>query len=143
MNAEELSSALRRRFPQAAPDLEKDLADCEAAATNDKLHSRKARSPWCRRSTGTVSCSSPWRCAGPVTTVRTQPCAEKLDSRDDKINMTNKTNEAESKEIGMTEETNQEQNAHHRRTQHCRVQRNNCSPHREQSLDASSLGRVR
>jgi hypothetical protein len=42
MDAEELSLALRRRFPQAAPDLEKDLADCEAAATNDKLQPKNA-----------------------------------------------------------------------------------------------------
>jgi Domain of unknown function (DUF4350) len=42
MNAEELSLALRRRFPQAAPELEKDLANCEAAATNDKLTPKSA-----------------------------------------------------------------------------------------------------
>ena len=42
MSAEELSLALRRRFPQAAPELEKDLADCEAAATNDKLQPKNA-----------------------------------------------------------------------------------------------------
>ncbi len=42
MSAEELSLALRRRFPQAAPELEKDLADCEAAATNDKLQPKSA-----------------------------------------------------------------------------------------------------
>ena len=42
MSAEELSKALRRRFPQAPLELEKDLADCEAAATNDKLPSKSA-----------------------------------------------------------------------------------------------------
>jgi len=42
MNAEELAAALRRRFPQASPELEKDLADCEAAAANDKLPAKSA-----------------------------------------------------------------------------------------------------
>jgi hypothetical protein len=42
MSAEDLSAALRRRFPQALPELEKDLADCEAAATNDKLPPKSA-----------------------------------------------------------------------------------------------------
>jgi hypothetical protein len=42
MSAEELAKALRRRFPQASPELEKDLADCEAAATNDKLPPKSA-----------------------------------------------------------------------------------------------------
>ena len=42
MSAEELGSALRRRFPQAAPELEKDLADCEEAVTNDKLAPKQA-----------------------------------------------------------------------------------------------------
>ena len=42
MSAEELAAALRRRFPKAAPELEKDLADCEAAATNDKLTPKNA-----------------------------------------------------------------------------------------------------
>jgi hypothetical protein len=42
MSAEELSRALRRRFPQASPELEKDLADCEVAATNDKLPPKSA-----------------------------------------------------------------------------------------------------
>jgi hypothetical protein len=42
MSAEELATALRRRFPQAAPELEKDLADCEAAATKDKLAPKNA-----------------------------------------------------------------------------------------------------
>ena len=34
--------ALRRRFPQASPELEKDLADCEAGAANDKLPPKSA-----------------------------------------------------------------------------------------------------
>lgn len=42
MSAEELSHTLRRRFPQATPQLEKDLADCEAAATDDKLQQKSA-----------------------------------------------------------------------------------------------------
>jgi hypothetical protein len=42
MSAEELGSALRRRFPQAAAELEKDLADCEAALTSDKLQPKRA-----------------------------------------------------------------------------------------------------
>ncbi len=42
MTAEEMANALRRRFPQAAADLEKDLADCEAAVTDDKLQPKKA-----------------------------------------------------------------------------------------------------
>jgi hypothetical protein len=42
MSAEELSRALRRRFPQAAAELEKDLADCEEAVTNDKLPAKSA-----------------------------------------------------------------------------------------------------
>jgi hypothetical protein len=42
MSAEELGSALRRRFPQAAAGLEKDLADCEAALTSDKLQPKRA-----------------------------------------------------------------------------------------------------
>ncbi len=42
MRAEELGSALRRRFPQAAAGLEKDLADCEAALTSDKLKPKRA-----------------------------------------------------------------------------------------------------
>ena len=42
MSAEELAKALRRRFPQASPELEKDLADCEVAATNDKLSPKSA-----------------------------------------------------------------------------------------------------
>ena len=37
-----VGAALRRRFPQAAPELEKDLADCEEAATNDKLQPKSA-----------------------------------------------------------------------------------------------------
>ena len=42
MSAEELGSALRRRFPQAAAALEKDLADCEKALTNDRLAPKQA-----------------------------------------------------------------------------------------------------
>jgi Domain of unknown function (DUF4350) len=42
MSAEQMASALRRRFPQASPELEKVLADCEAAATNDKLPPKSA-----------------------------------------------------------------------------------------------------
>lgn len=42
MSAEELAKALRRRFPQASPELEKDLADCEAAATDEKLAPKSA-----------------------------------------------------------------------------------------------------
>jgi len=42
LSAEELGKALRRRFPQASPELEKDLADCEAATSNDKLLPKSA-----------------------------------------------------------------------------------------------------
>ena len=42
MSAEELGHALRRRFPQAPAELEKDLADCEEAMTDDKLVPKKA-----------------------------------------------------------------------------------------------------
>jgi hypothetical protein len=42
MNAEELSAALRRRFPQAGEELEADLAACEDAGTNDKLVPKRA-----------------------------------------------------------------------------------------------------
>ncbi len=42
LSAEELGRALRRRFPQAAPELENDLADCAHAVTNDKLAPKKA-----------------------------------------------------------------------------------------------------
>ncbi len=42
MNADELSRALRRRFPQAAEELEADLAACEEAATDDKLIPKRA-----------------------------------------------------------------------------------------------------
>jgi hypothetical protein len=42
MSAEELGHALRRRFPQAAAELEGDLADCEAAVGDDKLQPKKA-----------------------------------------------------------------------------------------------------
>ena len=42
MNAEELSAALRRRFPQAGGELEADLAACEEAGANDKLIPKRA-----------------------------------------------------------------------------------------------------
>ena len=42
MSAEDLASALRRRFPQAAKELEKDLADCEEAVSNNKLPPKSA-----------------------------------------------------------------------------------------------------
>jgi Domain of unknown function (DUF4350) len=42
MSAEELGKALRRRFPRAAAELEKDLAECESAASNDELVPKKA-----------------------------------------------------------------------------------------------------
>jgi hypothetical protein len=42
MSAEELGRALRRRFPQAPAELERDLADCEEAVTNDKLPPKSA-----------------------------------------------------------------------------------------------------
>jgi hypothetical protein len=42
MSAEELAGALRRRFPQTAADLEKDLADCEEAAKDDRLAPKRA-----------------------------------------------------------------------------------------------------
>jgi hypothetical protein len=42
MSAEELGGLLRRRFPQAAAELEKDLADCEEAMTSDKLKAKRA-----------------------------------------------------------------------------------------------------
>jgi hypothetical protein len=42
MSAQELAIALRRRFPQAPAELEKDLADCETAATNDALPPKSA-----------------------------------------------------------------------------------------------------
>jgi hypothetical protein len=42
MSAEELGHAVRRRFEHAPEDLEKDLADCEEAMTEDKLVPKKA-----------------------------------------------------------------------------------------------------
>ena len=42
MSAEELGHALRRRFPQAAPELEKDLADCEEATATTSWQPKKA-----------------------------------------------------------------------------------------------------
>jgi hypothetical protein len=42
MNAEELSIALRRRFPQASAELDADLAACEEASMNDKLIAKRA-----------------------------------------------------------------------------------------------------
>jgi len=42
MRADELSFALRRRFPRAPEALEKDLAECEQAIGDDTLQPRKA-----------------------------------------------------------------------------------------------------
>jgi len=42
MTAEELAHALRRRFPAIGADLEKDLADCEAAVKDDRLPPKRA-----------------------------------------------------------------------------------------------------
>jgi hypothetical protein len=42
MSAEDLGVALRRRFPQAGKDLEKNLADCDEAMRNDKLLPKRA-----------------------------------------------------------------------------------------------------
>jgi len=42
MSAEELASALRRRFAQTGADLEKDLADCEEAVKDEQLHPKRA-----------------------------------------------------------------------------------------------------
>lgn len=42
MSAEEMSGVLRRRFPKASAELDKDLADCEAAMSSDKLQPKKA-----------------------------------------------------------------------------------------------------
>ena len=42
MSAVELAGALRRRFPQAPPELEKDLANCEEAVANEKLAPKSA-----------------------------------------------------------------------------------------------------
>ncbi len=42
MSAEELGHTLRRRFPHASVELEKDLANCEEAMTDDKLVPKKA-----------------------------------------------------------------------------------------------------
>jgi hypothetical protein len=42
MRAEELGSALRRRFPQAPEALEKDLAECEEAIGSETLPPKKA-----------------------------------------------------------------------------------------------------
>lgn len=42
LDAKELGIALRRRFPQAGEELEKDLAACEEAETNDKLVPKRA-----------------------------------------------------------------------------------------------------
>lgn len=41
MNAEEFAAVLRRRFPQAAPELEEDLAACEEAVLDDRLRPRR------------------------------------------------------------------------------------------------------
>ena len=42
MSAEDLAVALRRRFPQAGKDLEKDLVDCEEAIRDDQLAPKRA-----------------------------------------------------------------------------------------------------
>jgi len=42
MGAAELGPLLRRRFPQAAAELEADLAACEEAASNDRLAPKRA-----------------------------------------------------------------------------------------------------
>ncbi len=42
MSAEELGHTLRRRFPHAPAELEKDLTDCEEAMADDKLVPKKA-----------------------------------------------------------------------------------------------------
>ncbi|MGA2570446.1 MAG: DUF4350 domain-containing protein [Terracidiphilus sp.] len=42
MNAAEVGSALRRRFPQIPAELEKDLADCEGALGDDRLMPKRA-----------------------------------------------------------------------------------------------------
>ncbi|WP_348263112.1 DUF4350 domain-containing protein [Telmatobacter sp. DSM 110680] len=42
VNAEELAAAIRRRFPNADPTLEADLAACESARLNEKIEPRSA-----------------------------------------------------------------------------------------------------
>jgi len=42
MSAVELAAELRRRFPQAGPELEMDLAACQEAAHDDKLRPKRA-----------------------------------------------------------------------------------------------------
>jgi hypothetical protein len=42
MSAEDLAAALRRRFPQAAETLEKDLVECEKATRDDTLRPKQA-----------------------------------------------------------------------------------------------------
>lgn len=42
IGADELAAAIRRRFPQAGPQLEADLAACEEAASEDRLQPRQA-----------------------------------------------------------------------------------------------------
>jgi hypothetical protein len=42
MTAEDLAVALRRRFPHAGKDLEKDLEDCEEAVRDDQLAPKRA-----------------------------------------------------------------------------------------------------
>jgi uncharacterized protein DUF4350 len=42
MSAEELAAALKRRFPQTSPELEKDLKDCENAVKEDQLQPKRA-----------------------------------------------------------------------------------------------------
>jgi hypothetical protein len=41
MNAAELAAVLRRRFPSADPELERDLMACEAAAGDERLSERE------------------------------------------------------------------------------------------------------
>ena len=42
MSAEDLGKALRRRFPRAAAELERDLVECEAAVSEDELEPKRA-----------------------------------------------------------------------------------------------------
>jgi hypothetical protein len=42
LSATEVAATLRRRFPRTSPDLEKDLADCETALSDPKLHPKRA-----------------------------------------------------------------------------------------------------
>jgi hypothetical protein len=42
VSAEELAAAIRRRFPNADPNLEADLSACEDARLNEKIEPRAA-----------------------------------------------------------------------------------------------------